>query len=48
MIASSGFGLLALFSLLSFLLGDDRRRTSGPTDPFDVESMPLDERRWIR
>ena len=26
MIASSGFGLLALFSLLSILLGDDRRR----------------------
>ena len=48
MIASSGFGLLALFSLLSFLLGDDRRRTSHPTDPFDADDAPLDERRWIR
>lgn len=30
MIASSGFGLLALFSLLSILLGEDRRQTSDP------------------
>ena len=32
MIASSGFGLLALFSLLSMLLGEDRRRTSDPSE----------------
>jgi hypothetical protein len=48
MIASSGFGLLALFSLLSFLLGDDRRRTSHPSDSSDANDAPLDERRWTR
>ena len=42
MIASSGFGLLALFSLLSFLLGEDRRRTSDPTESFDYGA------RWLR
>jgi len=29
MIAKSGFGLLALFSLLGLLFGDDRRRNPG-------------------
>ena len=48
MIASSGFGLLALFSLLSFLLGDDRRRTSDPVDPFEADDSAFDERRWVR
>ena len=48
MIASSGFGLLALFSLLSFLLGDDRRRTSDPVDLLDAEDMPYTELRWSR
>ncbi len=42
MIASSGFGLLALFSLLSILLGEDRRRTSDPSESFDFGA------RWIR
>jgi hypothetical protein len=42
MIASSGFGLLALFSLLSILLGEDRRRTSDPSESFDYGA------RWIR
>ena len=36
MIASSGIGLLALFSLLSFLLGEDRR--GRPTPP--ISSTP--------
>ena len=27
---SSGFGVLALFSLLSILFGEDRRRTADP------------------
>ncbi|HEX9551520.1 MAG TPA: hypothetical protein VF971_10540 [Candidatus Limnocylindrales bacterium] len=45
MIASSGFGLLALFSLLSFLLGDDRRRHTDLPDPID----PFEEEgRWSR
>lgn len=35
MIASSGFGLLALFSLLSILLGEDRRRHTDPSDPYE-------------
>ena len=48
MIASSGFGLLALFSLLSILLGEDRRRTSDPTDLLDAEDMPYSELRWSR
>ena len=48
MIASSGFGLLALFSLLSILLGEGRRRTSDSIHPFDTLETPLDERRWIR
>jgi len=38
MIASSGFGLLALFSLLSILLGEDRRRHTDPSDTFDYWS----------
>ena len=42
MIASSGFGLLALFSLLSMLLGDDRRRTADPSEYTMLSS------RWIR
>ena len=42
MIASSGFGLLALFSLLSVLLGEDRRRT---TDPSEFARLTT---RWIR
>jgi hypothetical protein len=42
MIASSGFGLLALFSLLSILLGEDRRRTSDPSETFNYGA------RWIR
>lgn len=42
MIASSGFGLLALFSLLSILLGEDRRRASDPSESFDFGA------RWIR
>lgn len=29
---ASGFGLLALFSLLSILLGEDRRRSADPRD----------------
>jgi hypothetical protein len=32
---ASGFGLLALFSLLSILLGEDRRRAADPRD--DIE-----------
>ena len=32
MIASSGFGLLALFSLLSVLLGEDRRRNADASE----------------
>jgi hypothetical protein len=48
MIASSGFGLLALFSLLSILLGEDRRRAADPTDPFDALDAPFNERRWTR
>jgi len=48
MIASSGFGLLALFSLLSILLGEDRRRTSDPSDSFEsYESLEYNPR-WIR
>ncbi len=42
MLASSGFGLLALFSILSALLGEDRRRTSDPDDITRYFS------RWIR
>ena len=42
MIASSGFGFLALFSLLSILLGEDRRRNSDPSEFFDYGA------RWIR
>lgn len=42
MIASSGFGLLALFSLLSILLGEDRRRHTDPSDTYDFGA------RWIR
>ena len=42
MIASSGFGLLALFSLLSILLGEDRRRTSDPSESYEFGA------RWIR
>lgn len=42
MIASSGFGLLALFSLLSILLGEDRRRTADPSESYDYGA------RWIR
>lgn len=42
MIASSGFGLLALFSILSTLLGEDRRRTSDPNEIARYFS------RWIR
>jgi hypothetical protein len=42
MIASSGFGLLALFSLLSVLLGEDRRRT---TDPSEIARLAS---RWMR
>jgi hypothetical protein len=30
----NGFGLLALFSLISILLGDDRRRGADPRDNF--------------
>jgi hypothetical protein len=44
MIASSGFGLLALFSLLSILLGEDRRRNPDTTD---LDTF-IDERRWTR
>jgi len=39
---ASGFGLLALFSLLSILLGEDRRRTSDPSETFNYGA------RWIR
>ena len=46
MIASSGFGLLALFSLLSILLGEDRRRNPG-LDASDFDTF-IDERRWTR
>jgi hypothetical protein len=35
MIASSGFGLLALFSLLSILLGEDRRRHTDPSETYE-------------
>ncbi|MBA3875350.1 MAG: hypothetical protein C0498_00195 [Anaerolinea sp.] len=35
MIVSSGFGLLALFSLLSILFGEDGRRASDPSESFD-------------
>jgi len=42
MIASSGFGLLALFSLLSILLGEDRRRTNDPFESYRYMS------RWTR
>jgi hypothetical protein len=38
MIASSGFGLLALFSLLSILLGEDRRRNTDPSETFEYGS----------
>lgn len=41
MIAASGFGLLALFSLLSILLGEDRRRRADPSEDFETA-------RWIR
>ncbi len=34
MLAFSGFGLLALFSILSVLAGEDRRRTS--YNAFDI------------
>jgi hypothetical protein len=34
---SSGFGVLALFSLLSILFGEDRRRTHRPTE-YDNDS----------
>jgi hypothetical protein len=42
MIASSGFGLLALFSLLSILLGEGRRRTSDPSELLDLAAS-----RWL-
>ncbi|MES2210322.1 MAG: hypothetical protein V4515_09065 [Chloroflexota bacterium] len=42
MLAYSGFGLLALFSLLSTLLGEDRRRSS---DPYETARYAG---RWIR
>jgi hypothetical protein len=42
MIASSGFGLLALFSLLSVLLGGDGRRND---DPFETTRYAS---RWTR
>ncbi len=42
MIASSGFGLLALFSLLSVLLGEDRRRASDPSESVQIASHWLD------
>jgi len=48
MIASSGFGILALFSLLSILLGEDRRRNSDTSEIFDLSDSFIDERRWIR
>ncbi len=40
MLAYSGFGLLALFSLLSALLGEDRRRR------FNAFDATLDTPRW--
>lgn len=42
MIVSSGFGLLALFSLLSILLGEDRRRNADPSDNYEFGA------RWMR
>jgi hypothetical protein len=48
MIASSGFGILALFSLLSILLGEDRPRNSDTSGIFDLSDSFIDERRWIR
>lgn len=35
---ASGFGLLALFSLLSILLGEDRRRAADPRDSVEFWS----------
>ena len=32
---ANGFGLLALFSLISFLLSEDRRRDADPRNDFD-------------
>jgi len=42
MIASSGFGFLALFSLLSILFGEDRRQHTDPSDTYEYGA------RWIR
>lgn len=33
---ASGIGFLALFSLLSIVLGEDRRRTTDPRDGVDL------------
>ena len=44
MIVSSGFGILAVFSVLSVLLGGDRR-PSKDTDGFTMDSRWI---RWIR
>ncbi len=38
---SSGFGVLALFSLLSILFSEDRRRTADPHDPLISWLDPL-------
>jgi len=32
---ANGFGLLALFSLISFLLSEDRRRDADPRNDFE-------------
>lgn len=38
MLASTGFGLIALFSVLSALLGEDRRRASQTDNTFGFAS----------
>lgn len=42
MFASSGFGILALFSVLSSILGEERRRSQDPNRAASYFS------RWIR
>ncbi len=42
MLATTGFGLIALFSVLSTMLGEDRRRKSDANETFRYAG------RWFR